>query len=238
TPRIVAYRSLLSLIRRRLTPALGHATLAHDRVSWPVRISSYPHESRKRQFFPGQVVEEYPQGTGKLLPAQTKLLIELHYTTNGAPTTDRPRLGIYFHDSKPERQIKVASTWTRKVGLQPHERLEVSAERAFDHALTVYALSPHMHRRGRSMRFTAFLPDGSSEILLDVTDYIFDWQANYTFRVPRSFPAGTRIVCDALYDNTAQNEQNPDPNARVRFGSQANDEMFVGYIVYSKESKE
>ena len=41
TPRIVAYRSLLSLIRRRLTPALGHATLADDRVSWTVRISSY-----------------------------------------------------------------------------------------------------------------------------------------------------------------------------------------------------
>ncbi|NOT29792.1 MAG: redoxin domain-containing protein [Planctomycetes bacterium] len=187
------------------------------------------------KYFPGQLVEEYPPGTGKLLPAKTKLLIELHYTTTGAPATDRPRLGIYFHDSQPEREIKVASTWNRKVGLQPHQRLEVSAERAFDHGLTVYALSPHMHYRGRSMRFTAFLPDGKSEILLDVTNYVFDWQANYTLRNPKRLPAGTRIVCDALYDNSAQNEHNPDPNAIVHFGSRTDDEMFVGYIVYSKE---
>jgi len=188
------------------------------------------------KYFPGQLVDPYPSGTGKLLPAKTKLLIELHYTTNGAETTDHPRLGLYFYDHQPERELKVASTWNRKdVGLKPGERKEVSAARDFDHALTVYSLSPHMHYRGRSMRFTAFLPDGTSEILLDVADYVFDWQANYTLREPRHFPAGTRIVCDAVYDNTAQNEQNPDPNAIVHFGSRTDDEMFVGYIVYAKD---
>lgn len=187
------------------------------------------------KYFPGQLVDPYPPGTGKLLPARTKLLFELHYTTTGTATTDHPRLGLYFHEREPERELKVASTWNRKVGLQPHQRLEVSAERAFDHALTVFSMSPHMHYRGRSMRFTAFLPDGTSEILLDVTDYVFDWQANYTLREPKRLPAGTRIVCDAVYDNSAQNEYNPDPNAIVHFGSRTDDEMFVGYIVYAKD---
>ncbi len=187
------------------------------------------------KYFPGQLVDPYPAGTGKLLPAKTRLLFELHYTTTGTATTDHPRLGLYFHERAPERELKVASTWNRKVGLQPHQRLEVSAERAFEHAITVYSMSPHMHYRGRSMRFTAALPDGTSEILLDVTNYVFDWQANYTLREPKQLPAGTRIVCDAVYDNTAQNEYNPDPNAIVHFGSRTNDEMFVGYIVYSKD---
>ena len=187
------------------------------------------------KYVPGQAPQTFPEGTGKLLPAKTELLFEFHYTSNGSATTDRPRLGIYFHDSPPEHELKVASTWSRKVALKPHERLQVSAERVFDHAFTLYALSPHMHYRGSSMRYTAVFPDGQREILLDVANYVFNWQLNYSLRTPRRFPAGTRIVCDAGYDNTAQNESNPDPNAAVRFGPRTEDEMFVGYIVYSKE---
>jgi peroxiredoxin len=212
-----------------------HATELPPEYAEILKKRAFQGRTYFAKYFPGQLVEEYPRGAGKLLPARSKLLFELHYTTVGAPATDRPRLGIYFHDAKPEHEIKVASTWNRKVELRPHERREVSAGRAFDHPLTVYSLSPHMHYRGRSMRFTAVLPDGTSEALLSVTNYVFDWQANYTLREPRSFPAGTRIVCDAIYDNTAQNEQNPDPSAVVHFGSRTDDEMFVGYIVYTRD---
>jgi peroxiredoxin len=188
------------------------------------------------KYFPGQLVDEFPAGTGKFLPADTEMIFELHYTTNGAPATDRPRLGLYFHERPPAKELKVASTWNRKVGMQPHQkRLEVSAERAFDGDITVYSMSPHMHYRGRSMRYTALLPDGGEQVFLNVSNYVFDWQANYTLVEPLRFPAGTRIRCDAVYDNSAQNEQNPDPGAVVRFGPRTEDEMFVGYIVYSRD---
>jgi len=99
----------------------------------------------------------------------------------------------------------------------------------------MYALSPHMHYRGRSMRFTVFWPDGRSEVLLSLPEYQFDWQTTYTLVEPRVFPAGTRIVCDGTFDNSPTNESNPNPNVLVRFGPRTVDEMFIGYVIYTEE---
>ncbi|NOT29791.1 MAG: redoxin domain-containing protein [Planctomycetes bacterium] len=196
---------------------------------FPGTRSAEQREGGKRR-----LLDTFPAGTGKRLPANAELLFELHYTSVGKPTTDRPRLGIYFHDAKPERELKVTSAFTLEVGLEPHQSdVEVSAERVFDQDFVLYAVSPHMHYRGSSMRYTAFLPDGSSEVLINVAEYVFDWQAHYTLKEPRAFPAGTRIICDAVYDNSVRNEYNPNPNARVRFGPRSQDEMFVAYMVYA-----
>jgi len=92
-----------------------------------------------------------------------------------------------------------------------------------------------MHYRGRSMRFTAVLPDGSRETLLSVPEYVFDWQGTYDLAEPRVFPAGTRFVCEGTYDNSKWNEHNPNPDASVRFGPRTQDEMFIGYAVYTRE---
>jgi hypothetical protein len=43
-------------------------------------------------------------------------------------------------------------------------------------------------------------------------------------------PAGTRLRCSAVYDNSAANPNNPDPSATVRAGPQSTDEMFNGYF--------
>jgi peroxiredoxin len=190
--------------------------------------------SEQREGGSRRLIDAFPEGTGKRLPANAELLFELHYTSVGKPATDRPRLGLYFHDQKPARELKVTSAFTRKVGMEPHESdKHLSAEKVFDQAFVLYAVSPHMHYRGRSMRYTAHLPDGTSEVLINVAEYVFDWQANYTFREPRAFPAGTRIVCDAVYDNSRRNEYNPNPDARVTFGPKSQDEMFVAYMVYA-----
>ncbi len=188
------------------------------------------------KYVPGHGVDEFPAGTGKRVPAHAEFVFQLHYATNGAATSDRPRLGLYFHDEPPPRELRVGSALQGNFVLEPGERhVPVQAERLFERECTVFALSPHMHYRGRSMRFTALFPDGRSEILLSVPEYVFDWQATYTLAEPRVLPAGTRIVCDGVFDNSAQNEHNPDPRARVRFGQRTQDEMFFGYVIYSEE---
>jgi peroxiredoxin len=183
-----------------------------------------------------KLLDVFPEGTGKRLPARAELRFELHYTTIGVPATDRPRLGIYFHERPPERELFVTSVFSRKVAMEPHQaELAVDAERLFERDTLLYALSPHMHYRGRAARYTAHLPDGTSEVLLSVPEYVFDWQANYVLRTPKRLPAGTRVVCHASFDNSARNEYNPNPAARVRFGPRSEDEMFVAYMVYAEE---
>jgi peroxiredoxin len=188
------------------------------------------------KYAPGEGIDAFPEGTGKFLPAGASLAFQLHYTSNGVATTDQPRLGVYFHEKPPARELKVTTALNTGFQIAPHERVvPVSAERVFDHAFTLYALSPHMHYRGRSMRFTFLLPDGTREVLLSLPEYAFDWQTNYHLREPRRFPAGTRFLCEGVFDNSRWNEHNPNPDQRVRFGPRTVDEMFIGYAIYSAE---
>ena len=104
----------------------------------------------------------------------------------------------------------------------------VDAGESFDEDTLVYAFLPHMHFRGKSFRFTAIYPGGSKEVLLDVPRYDFNWQNVYWLAEPKLLPAGSRLVCDAAYDNSENNLANPDPTRQVHWGDQTSDEMFVG----------
>ena len=89
---------------------------------------------------------------------------------------------------------------------------------------------PHMHLRGKSFRYEAEYPDGSTEVLLDVPAYDFSWQHRYVLAEPKRIPEGTVVRCVAVYDNSAGNLANPNPDAEVRAGTQTWDEMFNGYF--------
>ena len=95
------------------------------------------------------------------------------------------------------------------------------------------SMHPHMHLRGKDMMYTAYYPDGTSELLLSVPQYDFNWQHTYDYAEPKLMPAGTRIHCVGHFDNSPQNPANPDPSKTVRFGPQTWDEMFIGYFNYT-----
>src|SRR5205807_7579549 len=82
----------------------------------------------------------------------------------------------------------------------------------------------------KSFRYEAEYPDGSTESLLDVPAYDFNWQHRYVLAEPKRLPEGTVIRCIAVYDNSASNPANPNPDAEVRAGKQTWDEMFNGYF--------
>jgi hypothetical protein len=43
-------------------------------------------------------------------------------------------------------------------------------------------------------------------------------------------PRGSRLLCEAWYDNSENNLANPDPTRTVRWGDQTWDEMMIGYF--------
>lgn len=188
-------------------------------------------------YVPGLDPAPFPEGTGKLLKKGSTLSFQFHYTTNGVAGTDKPKFGLYFAKTKkdqPERELKVTSAFKLRLDIPPMERHSpASAERRIVKDSVIYAVSPHMHYRGKSMRFTALYPDGKEEILLSVPRYDLDWQRTYLLAEPKTVPAGTRIRVDGVFDNSAMNPDNPDPSKRVRFGDQSWDEMFIGYFVYA-----
>jgi hypothetical protein len=87
-----------------------------------------------------------------------------------------------------------------------------------------------MHLRGKSFRYTLVKPDGSREILLDVPRYDFNWQTAYWLKEPLKLTAGSKIFCEAVFDNSEDNLNNPDPSKWVRWGDQTYEEMMIGYF--------
>jgi hypothetical protein len=90
-----------------------------------------------------------------------------------------------------------------------------------------------MHLRGKDARYVAFYPDGTSEELLSVPKWDFNWQTDYSFRVPKRLPAGTRLEYIAHFDNSSANPANPDPTIPMDNGPETTDEMMLGYITYA-----
>ena len=103
---------------------------------------------------------------------------------------------------------------------------------------TVYSYSPHMHVRGKAFRMSATYPDGKTEILLSVPKYDFNWQTRYLLKEPKKLPAGTKLLVEAWYDNSAKNPHNPDPTKTVTWGQQTYDEMMIGYLDFVAEGNQ
>src|SRR5262249_36279467 len=51
---------------------------------------------------PGDMPGIFPKGTAKRVPADSKLVFEVHYTPNGTEQTDRSSVGIIFAAGPPE----------------------------------------------------------------------------------------------------------------------------------------
>jgi hypothetical protein len=93
--------------------------------------------------------------------------------------------------------------------------------------ITLYGLTPHLHLRGKSMRYTLTLPDGRDEVLLDVPKYDFNWQTYYELATPRKIPAGSKVTVVTLFDNSPKNRYNPAPEKEVFWSEQSWDEMYA-----------
>lgn len=186
-------------------------------------------------FVPGQRVEPYPAGMARKIPANARLVFQVHYTPIGSEQFDRSRVGMLFVDpTSVEYEVRTASAVNTDLQIPPHDgnyRVDASSSRLPD-AARLLALNPHMHLRGKSIQYEAVLPGGERQPLLDVPRYDFNWQTAYRFTTPLELPKDTRLHCVAHFDNSTNNLNNPDPTKTVRWGEQTWDEMMIGYFDY------
>ena len=183
-------------------------------------------------YAPGNSVSLNPPGVGGLLKAGTTLNLQMHYTTSGKETTDATEIGIYFYEEGevPEQRMSggVGNAFSISIPAQAKDH-EMELVTTVPEDAELYSLMPHMHFRGKRMKFTAQYPDGSEELLLSVPAYSFNWQLAHELEEPLRIPAGTKIVATGAFDNSSQNAFNPDPNTEINWGEQSWEEMFMGF---------
>jgi peroxiredoxin len=181
---------------------------------------------------PGTPPLRLPPGMAKRVPAGWRLLFVVHYTPVGTEQLDRTSLGLTFVPaSAVRREVVTRLLYDPDLRIPPRApdtRVEQDWRVPYD--VLLLGMFPHMHLRGKSFRYEADYPDGTTEVLLNVPRYDFEWQHRYDLATPKPIPAGTTLRCIAHYDNSAANPANPDPNATVRTGKQSSDEMFNGYF--------
>jgi len=189
-------------------------------------------------YAPGKVeAMEFPADTGVFIPKGHKLSMQYHFTTNGRATVDQTKLGLYMYDEKPAHENLTRSVSARFT-IPPHAiNHEAHGTYVFENDVVVNGLRAHMHFRGKDMKFTAELPDGTMEDLLSVANYSYAWQPTYQLTEHKFLPAGTTVHVTGAFDNSAFNPANPDPDSEVTFGLQSWEEMFIGYWTYYEAGK-
>ena len=98
-------------------------------------------------------------------------------------------------------------------------------------------MSPHMHLRGKSLKWVIVYPDGREQTILDVPKFDFNWQFNYELEEPLHIPAGSKILGIGIYDNSPKNKWNPAPHLRCTGRSRAGTRCTSRSREYSVDSQ-
>jgi len=182
-------------------------------------------------YAPGNPADIHPLGTATFVPANSKLVFQMHYTPNGTATTDRSCIGVKFADPQTvKKKIHGDAVGNLSLNIPAGDaNFEVKSKHKFRRDMLLLNMTPHMHLRGKDFRYVLDYPDGRSEVLLDVPRWDFNWQLRYEFAEPVLAPKGSVLRCIAHFDNSADNPANPDPTQVVHFGDQTWEEMMFGF---------
>jgi peroxiredoxin len=188
---------------------------------------------------PGRSTTLLPDGVGRFLPKTCDVVVRIHYHKVGKQAMDRLTLGIYLTRKPVNKIVYEESVRSRLLLIPPGvSNFQVSGSHTLDEDMHAIAVSPHMHLLGKSITLTAILPGGGHIPLVQVDRWSFLWQDVYTYPEPVALPRGTRIQLDAVYDNSADNPDNPNrPPKFVRWGDTTTDEMCIGYFFLTKDNE-
>lgn len=196
-------------------------------------------EGALSSYLPGMPPDIYRGDTAKWIPAGAQLRFQIHYHNEASGSdketvTDRTSVGLIFAPAPPRyplRRMDVDNDFFSIPAGAPDQTVTQCATFKSDSLLL--SVMPHMHYRGKDARFEIQRPgESSTETILLVPQYDFNWQLKYVLKTPVVIPTGTRLIMTFHYDNSTNNKFNPDPSRTIRWGEPSQEEMMSGWIDY------
>jgi hypothetical protein len=181
---------------------------------------------------PGARPMMLPDDVAYSLPAQSRVVLQVHYHPHGFKATpDRTQIGIYFAKKKPKQVLYVLPLVNQTFTIPPNDaNFPVTASFIAPFPVHLYFIAPHMHLLGRTMHVTATTGKQTS-CLINIDDWDFNWQGMYRYRDPIAIPAKTKLDLEARYDNSSENWRNPNvPPKPVAWGEATTDEMCIAFF--------
>ncbi|HET9533568.1 MAG TPA: hypothetical protein VFQ92_24655 [Blastocatellia bacterium] len=212
---------------------------------------------------PGKGYEHHRPGIAKRISPGMYFQFNMHYQPTGRVEKDRSMLGLWFSkvpvthevltkgvndiifvggkDIGETRVVNGREVRTRgKIpNIPPYaDNWEIIGHTPIKENITIYAFAPHMHLRGKDIKYILQWPDGRQQVLLNVPRFDFNWQLHYELQEPLKVPAGSKMIAIAHYDNSLKNRYNPAPQKEVFWAEQSWDEMFIPWFEYIVDSRD
>ena len=190
-------------------------------------------------YTPGKDVDVYPEGIAKLVPKGSNIVIQVHYSkTTGKVEKDRSSVGLILAKAPPRQVVTSFGVLNHYFKIPPGaDNHEVRGCYTLSRDVELLDYLPHMHVRGKDMKYEVLYPDGRRETLISVPRYDFNWQTLYRLEKPLLLPKGSKLIVTAHFDNSEKNKSNPDPTKAVRFGDPTYDEMMIGYFDFVNKTR-
>jgi len=214
----------------------GHAVLIPEGEKREVALARYGV---------GKSYEIFPEGTGMRVPPNGRIEWNLHYFPVGTPGDDDVvEVGLWFYPEGQQPELEtVGEAMFRVDGLNgmmrgqdilipPNSYQVLTGTHVLQSPAVIHSYRPHIHMRGKVMSMEAIYPDGRKEVLSQVDKYNHNWQISYLYAEEAKplLPTGTVLQFTTVFDNTANNPLNPDPNQWVVFGRRGVDEMSHAWV--------
>jgi len=193
---------------------------------------------------PGNVPKEYRDGYSAKVKTGTKLVWNMHYHKEEGPGTgmwDQSSLGVRFYPEgyTPAHVLTTVPLGPRMIKIPAGDpNYSREAWHTFEKDTLITHMMPHMHLRGTRVLYELHYPDGKEETLLSVPEYDFNWQTAYRFKEPKEVPAGTKVHLTGWWDNSADNESNPNPDIEITWGEATDEEMLFGWISFTNKEED
>jgi hypothetical protein len=190
----------------------------------------------------GKGGETFPEGSGRLLKAGSRIRFEVHYHSIGEEMTDASQIAFVFY---PRGYVPKHIQYTRGVGHGGELDIPGGASYVrsdgytrFDSAGMLTAFQPHMHARGKAECLELIYPTGGADDKIEqISCARFEFGSttvyNWADDVTPIFPAGTILHVINWHDNSVS-RTNPDPKNWVGNGNRTIDEMGFSWINYYK----
>jgi hypothetical protein len=189
---------------------------------------------------PGSAAYFYPAGMGSFLPANAKIIAQIHYPQGSAGMIDSTHINLKLTTYPFTRNVTMAAALNHSIPSILDGPLVIPANQvktfhfrynAPSVDLTILSVAPHMHLVGVSVKAYAVTPLGDTINLVNIPKWDFHWQGAYQFRQPLRLPANSVVYGVATYDNTTANPHNPNsPPQLVTVGESTTNEMMLVYF--------
>lgn len=184
-------------------------------------------------FLPNMVHTALPDGYSKSIPANSKLVVSVHYAHSFKEERDKPSILIHKLKNQDAKivdllLIKEDSLQEDKFFIRANGIEKFHMRHTLDKDMKLLAIAPHMHYRGQQFLAYSVRPaTNDTTKLIRVNDWDFDWQNIYYYQQPIQLKAGDQIYVEGIYNNTLRNPKNPiKPPVDITWGERSMDEMF------------